>query len=157
IFYVYFTQHLAYDSIDYLRVDAAPNGNSFLVDDQIVDDGVSSTNPMEIVLNTGTGDDNIQANAASHLLTINGQGGQDEVNLGSAQYGTQNIRNSVMITNALGISTLNIDDRENTQGRSISIVGNSDLGSIRGFTPIYPGLLGRTSIRYTPSDVLEVN
>jgi hypothetical protein len=155
------TQYLPLDGVDTLEVNGTDGGNTFVVDDEfptVTAGGVPvvlSLRPMQVVLNTGAGNDDVHVSSTTDELTVNGQGGEDNVTLGDGTTG--GLASSVSVTNAAGVTSLLIDDSAGPQAQSVSMVGDTGTGLISGFTPIKRGLRGLTSISFAVRDVLEIN
>jgi hypothetical protein len=90
--------------INNLGINGGSAGNTFTV--FTTPSGVPAA---QATLNTGTGNDTVGVQATQRSLTINGQGGRDQVSLGK-QGNAQGIVGNVSVTNANGSTALTIDD-----------------------------------------------
>jgi hypothetical protein len=112
-----------YDEVDVssLTVDGGSGGNTFNIDGTLVNPSFPAT---PTTLNTGVGDNTVNVNAtnAGSLLAIQGQGGFDTVNIGSAGALTD-IFSPVSVTdsNPTGTATLNIDDHNDATNATATL------------------------------------
>jgi hypothetical protein len=101
--------------INNLNVSAGSGGNTFTV--LTTPDGVAAA---QATLNTGTGNDTVNVRATQRRLTINGQSGRDQVQIGN-QGNVQGIAKSVSVTNAAGSTALAIDDSADPTARTATL------------------------------------
>ena len=110
-------------------INGGSGGNTFVVN--------NATKSVATDLNTGLGNDTVNVFATGdNSLAINGQGGTDAVTLGGlAGVGMQNLGGTINVTNALDISSLTLDDSEDTEGQSASLSDNGTIGTVTGLSP----------------------
>ncbi len=160
--------HLNYSSIDSIQIDGGAAGNTFTVDD-VADANAVNPTAMTVVLNTGTGTDNVTVYATTGPVLIHGQGGNDVVTVGVANRGTLDVSGRVYVDNSStplhhGYTTLNINDADDSTQRTITLDTTADgYGTIDGFvgTHTYPNPFApnqnTTIVAYKSSDVQSVN
>ncbi len=88
-----------------------------------------------IIMNTGDGTDTFHIQSVIEPLSIsptNNAGGTQTVFLGNALHGVQDITNNVSINNALGTTTLNVDDSANTAVTTSATVSGTSISNILG-------------------------
>jgi acrosin len=106
-------------------VDAGSGGNTFTI----------LNVPAVTILNTGTGNDTTNVEAAAFALTIHGQAGSDTVILGMPAAGpprsVQNITETVTIDNAGGATNLTVDDSGDSAAQTATI----STTTIHGLAP----------------------
>src|SRR5262249_14519088 len=78
---------------------------------------VNSTPACPTTLNTGTGTNSMTVLSTTGELTINGQSGIDDVQVGNAG-SAQGIRGNIDVTNARGLTSLTIDDSADRTARN---------------------------------------
>lgn len=166
-----FPHKLTYRNIDDIELNGGGAGNSYTVSDV---PGTADVNPtaMNVVLDTGTGNDTVTAAATTGPLLIHGQGGTDVVTIGVTGRGTQDISGRVFVDNngstqsfaKRSATTLNINDLDDTNVRTVTFSTNvNNQGIIDGFTGThtYPNpfapLQSTTTIAYQISDLSAVN
>ncbi len=168
--YSFPSQTLYYSSIDDIEIEAGNGGNTFFVDDVPAASDVNPT-AMSVVLSTGTASDKVTLTTTTGPVFIHGQGGNDVVNVGVPNRGTQDISGNVSVDNVYtGVltnqhsTTLNINDTDDSTVRSVDFdTPIAGLGTIAGFvgTHTFPNPFSppqsTTIISYQISDVGSVN
>jgi hypothetical protein len=98
-----------------VTINGASGGNLFNVNMTAL-----SSTPYTVTLNTGTASDivNIDATTQHTALVVQGQSGNDTVNLGAFSNTVQNISGTVNIENTGGSSIINVNDSADTQARA---------------------------------------
>ena len=113
-----------------LTVNGGSGGNTFIVNNT---SGFYAT-----TLNTGTGDDTTTVFATGdNTLNINGQNGTDTVTLGGstvAPLGMQGLNGTINVGNALGMTSLVLDDSQDTVGADRPAVQRRNQRS--GYRPL---------------------
>ena len=114
-----------------LTLDGGSGGNTFQVN--------NTSAYFTTLLNTGTGNDIVNVLATGNSeLDINGQNGQDTVNLGGstgAILGTQGLTGSIYVNNTNGTTALSLDDSQNSVSRTVTLSDAGGTDTIQGLTP----------------------
>lgn len=138
--------------LDDFTLDGGSAGNNITLAGLAL--GVSSATAT---LNTGTGADTTNVQSTSSLgpgpLNINGQSGNDAVNLGSGG-SVQNLTGPVSVTNG-GATTLTVNDASDTTARAVTV----GTAAVTGLAPAqinYAGVPGLTIDGGAPSDTFAV-
>ncbi len=119
---IYYTEA----DISSLTVNGGSGGNTFDIDGTLVD---SSFDPTPTTLNTGTGDNTVDITATSlgSTLAIQGQGGDDSVNVGMGSLA--NINGPIGVSNvAPGVTDLTLDGSADTSSHELGL-SSSGAGS----------------------------
>ena len=108
---------VAPESLGALTIDGGPAGNRFSVDAASMVNG-------DVTLNTGAGADgtSIISAAAGRKITVNGNGGNDIVQIGSQPGGLlQRVLGDVIVTNQGGGTAMSVFDADDTTGRTFTL------------------------------------
>ncbi|HET6246254.1 MAG TPA: hypothetical protein VFE47_01020 [Tepidisphaeraceae bacterium] len=110
-----------------LTINGGSGGNTFAVN--------GTARPADTVLNAGVGNDTVNVFATGgDTLDINGQGGSDTVTIGGvANVGMQEIQGAVNVSNTLGLTSLILDDSQDTSGKFATLTAASLTGLCPGF------------------------
>jgi Concanavalin A-like lectin/glucanases superfamily len=118
-------------SLRSLVIRTGNGGNTFRIHDTPKSNW---TGGVVTTIDTGRGSDLVNVNGTSGPLVVNGQGGQDTVNLGAS--GTvRNIAKAVYVNNAGGSSTVNVDNSADAIARTTIVYRNGPDSVISGLTP----------------------
>ena len=117
------------------RIFGGSHGNTFNVN--------STTGFQSTSLFTGTGDDTVNVFATgNNFLDIDGQDGADTVTLGAlASVGMQHLTGTIVVTNALDsinhtvLTTLILDDSQDSTGQTGTLTDNGTTGAVNGLSP----------------------
>jgi hypothetical protein len=104
-------------------VNGGSGGNTFTVD---------STHAFPTTLNTGTGPDNVYVHGTTGSLTVNGQGGSDNVAIGINR-SVAGIGRALTVTNSGGYSAVSVDDSADNQSRAVILYSNGTDNVLSGF------------------------
>ena len=141
---VYFN---AFD-ISVVNLKAGSGGNTF-----IYDEFRSVAGGFQVVLNTGSGSDSTRVIANRANLTINGQNGNDTVNVGSGVFPAGSMGGNlgdITVTNPFAFTQLTLNDAQGAAADDVVFLQpQSNLVRIRGLSP--------GNIFYNPADVKKVN
>jgi hypothetical protein len=126
-----------------MAINGGSGGNTFNLAGRIARNvgGVMTT------VNSGTGADVVNVIRSGAAMTINGQNGSDVVNIGN-NGSVQGILGRVTVTNIFSRSSLRVDDSADPIGRTATLRGPADFGTITGLAP--------AEIRYRTQDVNAV-
>ncbi|MFO0844823.1 MAG: LamG-like jellyroll fold domain-containing protein [Gemmataceae bacterium] len=144
--YTDFEQVIPYGGFESVTLNAANTGTAVVIDTRDV---------KTIVVNSGTGNDDVRVNSNYLPVTINGQAGRDVVTIGTPEAGTSRINSQIKVTNAGGYTTLNIDDAATTYGRLVGLSVANGKGAVTGFIPTSDYL--PTDIAFDVSGIAAVN
>ena len=144
-----------YNHLGSLEVVGGSGGNTFTVDNTPF--GITTT------LLTGTSADTTDVLAdgvvsgIGNVLDINGQAGDDIVDLGSAS-SAQDLNGTINVTNASGLTALTVDDSADTMGQSLTIDNTSLTGSLVNTTVVtYADLSSLTVLGGSGGNSFTVN
>jgi hypothetical protein len=126
-----------------LTINGGSGGNTFNVN--------NTTGLVQTDLNTGTGNDTVNVyGTGSNTLSIDGQDGQDAVNLGGlTSVGMQDLNGTINISNDSSTSALTLDDSQDATGRSATLNDNGTSGTVTGLAP--------ATINYTDAQINALN
>src|SRR5206468_3594495 len=83
-------------------------------------------------INSGSGNDTVNVAATSGnggaSLAIQGQAGQDQVNVGDPGHNAQGIGGAVSVDNSAGSTALTLDDAADSVGRTVNISPTAATG-----------------------------
>jgi hypothetical protein len=130
------------NTVTSLTIDGGTGGNIFNVIGTLPSGSTTD-------LNTGTGADTVNATATGGgTVNIHGQNGADTVTLGgstSAPLGMQGLSGTINVDNAGALTTLTLDDSQDTTAQAATLADNGTTGLVAGLSP--------ATISYTDIDL----
>ncbi len=109
-----------------VTINGGSGGNTFVVND------TQTFTTFATTLNTGSGPDIVNVLATVGALTVNGQGGSDNVAIG-LNGSLASIGRGVTVTNSGGFSAVSVDDSADKSSRSVILYNNGTHNVISGF------------------------
>jgi acrosin len=132
---------IGYDaSTTKLTVNGGSGGNIFNV--------LGTSTTAATTLDTGFGNNTVNVQSTTGALTVNGQGGQDAVNVGQGG-SAQGIKGALSITGTGSHTKLSVDDHLDHTGRVVTMDVANGTGTITGLAP--------ATIMYTEAGVHSVS
>ena len=134
--------------VSLLDIKAGSGGNTF-----VYDEVRDTAGGFRAVLNTGSGSDTTRVITNRANLTLNGQNGNDIVNVGSDIFPAGSMGGNlgdVSVTNTFAFTQLTLNDAQGAAADEVVFLQpQSNLARIRGLSP--------GNIFYNPADVNKVN